>query len=157
ASGCGRAAPMAICMPAATAPMSTGEPPILTVEDIPVQASLRRPYNHTATIAALPDGELLVAWGAGTKELDADTAIHVTRRSTAGAWGDAGILVDTPGRPDANCVLFLDDGGMLHLYWVAVYGKTFCEGRVMETRSADGGRSWSEARLALPALCTMIK
>src|SRR5262249_51469979 len=120
ASGCGRAAPMAICMPAATAPMSTGEPPILTVEDIPVQASLRRPYNHTATIAALPDGELLVAWGAGTKELDADTAIHVTRRSTAGAWGDAGILVDTPGRPDANCVLFLDDGGMLHLYWVAV-------------------------------------
>src|SRR5437016_4063395 len=73
-----RAAPIAhvLCAPAPVANSGFGDAATFALEQIPVQSALRQPYNHTATIAALPNGELLVAWGAGARELAADTAIY---------------------------------------------------------------------------------
>lgn len=143
--------------PPAPVDAAAAEPPTFVQQHIDVPADLRQPYNHTASIAALPDGTLLAAWGAGTRELATDTAIYLARRPPGGAWGEVSVVADQPGRPDANCVLHVDDRGVVRLFYVEILGTTFCEGRVILRRSDDGGRTWSSARLAIPAPCTMIR
>ncbi|MCK6483367.1 MAG: exo-alpha-sialidase [Phycisphaerae bacterium] len=133
------------------------DPPTFVLRHIDVPADLRQPYNHTASIAALPDGTLLAAWGAGTRELAADTAIYLARRTPDGTWGEVRIVADQPGRSDANCVLHIDARGVVRLFYVEIFGTTFCEGRVIMRRSDDGGRSWSSGRPVIPAPCTMIR
>jgi predicted neuraminidase len=131
--------------------------PHFQVEAIPVPDVLRRPYNHTATIAALPDGTLLVAWGTGSRELGEDTAIVLSRRSADGTWSSPDVVADRTGRADANGVLFRSPGGEIHLYYAEMFGATFCESRVMERRSGDGGATWSPPERALRAVCTLVK
>ncbi|MEE8170439.1 MAG: sialidase family protein [Phycisphaerae bacterium] len=138
-------------------PFAPDEPPFFAVQRIPVRAGLRQAYNHTASLVALPDGELLAAWGAGSRELGPDTAIYLARRGANGIWLAPIVAADKPGYADANCVLFRDDRGAVHLFYVEMFGRTFCEGRVMTRRSIDAGHSWSAPRVLLPVVCTMIK
>ena len=67
------------------------------------------------------------------------------------------VVADRPDHADANCVLFRDDAGIVHLLYVEVFGQSFCEGRVMEKTSDDDGISWSDSRSLLPAVCVMTK
>jgi len=161
AGGCLRApgiAPIAIAPPMLDpAALSAGQTPEFTVETIPVPDELRRPYNHTSCIVALPDGALLVAWGAGTRELAIDTAILLARRAPEGTWDTTQVVADFPGFPDANCTLFRDPGGDLHLYWAAVPGENFCQAILLARDSGDDGETWSDPRPQMPAFCTLLK
>jgi len=141
-----------------TQPLLAPDPaePIFRTERIP--AAWDR-YNHTATIVAMPDGELLVAWGSGARELANDTRIVLSRRAPGpdAEWTLPVTAADTPDRPDANCVLFLDDAGRLHLLHSVIFGGSFCTSYVEGRTSEDAGMTWSDGRVALPAVCTLLK
>lgn len=116
------------------------------------------PYNHASSIIAVPNGELLVAWGAGTEELATDTRIVLSRRPPGStAWTDPVVIADKPGRADANPVLFRAPDGVVWLIYVEMFGATFCESIVMARTSMDAGRTWSVARPMLPAVCTLVR
>jgi len=115
-------------------------------------------YNHTSSIVVMPDGGLLVAWGAGSRELASDTRIVLARRGAGdGQWGEPVVVADKPDQPDANCVLFADDGGRVHLMHSEMFEQQFCTSYVVEQTSDDGGQTWSSPRAALPAACTLLR
>src|SRR5262245_39814275 len=104
-------APLGCSVPAPLPPDPS--PPMFSAEPIPTAGDA---YNHTSSIVALPDGALAVAWTAGTKELADDTRIVMSRRAAgASDWSTVMTVADTPGKPDANCMLFIDKAQRLHL------------------------------------------
>lgn len=118
----------------------------------------RYPYNHVASIVELSNGDLLIVWGAGSRELGEDTVIVSSRRRNGeSTWSPPVVVADRPGFADANPVLFLDDRGFLRLYYVEMFGDTFCLGTVKQRVSEDQGRTWSEPETSLEAVCVMVR
>ena len=76
-------------------------------------------HNHSSSIVELPNGDLLVCWFHGSGERTADDVlIRASRwnRST-GKWTEPFVLADTPGFPETNPVLFLDNRQRLFFLW----------------------------------------
>lgn len=102
---------------------------------------------HAATVEALPGGELVAAWFAGTREGADDVAIWSARR-TADGWTEPVKVADEEGEPHWNPVLFRDTDGTVWLFYKV--GKEICSWRTMVLQSEDGGRSWSAPRILVP-------
>lgn len=120
--------------------------------------SILYPYNHAASLLALSNGDLLVVWVAGSRELADDTVILLSRKpSGQDAWESPIIVADTPGRPDGNPVLYLDGDQQIRLLYVSIRGQTFCEGTIVTQLSRDDGLSWSVPVDYLQAACVMIR
>ncbi|MDF2724905.1 MAG: hypothetical protein K0Q59_4580, partial [Paenibacillus sp.] len=71
------------------------------------------PSCHASTLVVLPDGDILAAYFAGTKEKDSDCAIWSSRRSAKGGWAAPVKLADEEGVAHWNPVLFQDAQGDL--------------------------------------------
>jgi predicted neuraminidase len=84
-------------------------------------------HNHAPGIAELPDGELIVTWFRGSGERQADDVAIFGSRRPAGSrqWSDVFLAVDTPGFPDGNTCLMVDDSGRLYLFWPLVLANTW--------------------------------
>jgi len=118
----------------------------------------RFPYNHVSTVLSLPDGTLLVAWGAGSRELGQDTVILGSRLAPqAKAWTAAEVWADRPSFADANPVLFLAEDGRLRLLHVEMFGDTFCLGKVVQQTSDNAGLTWSSPVVVLDTTCVMVR
>ncbi|MEN9938137.1 MAG: hypothetical protein RLZZ387_4716 [Chloroflexota bacterium] len=119
---------------------------------IPIHEHLfgdERPFAacHAPTIAALPDGNLIAAWFAGTAEGHHDTAIWGARRTPAG-WSPPRLLVKVGEVPHWNPVLFSAPDGVLHLWWKV--GPSPRDWTTWTMTSADGGQRWSSPRTLVP-------
>jgi len=117
---------------------------------------------HSVSLAELRDGRIGAAWFAGSKEGAADVRIlfatfdgsrwsdplSVTERERA--QRDTGRLVRKLGNP----VLWCDDRGTLHLWFVSVGFGGWGGSALNDSRSADNGRTWSaaERRITSPFL-----
>jgi len=79
-------------------------------------------HTHGGSVVELPNGDLMAAWFEGTGERWADDVrIRGARYSMAAeAWSEPFELADTPGFPDINPVLFLDEDDRLWLAWYTV-------------------------------------
>jgi predicted neuraminidase len=79
-------------------------------------------HVHSSSIVELSDGSLLSAWFQGSGECKADNVRIMGARRTAGAvaWGEPFLLADTPGHPDCNPVLWIDNEDRLWLFWSAI-------------------------------------
>lgn len=88
---------------------------------------LRAEHNHAPGIAECPNGELLVSWYRGSGERKADDVAVYGARLKPGetAWSEAFLMVDTPGFPDGNTALWVDDRGRLWLFWPVVIANTW--------------------------------
>lgn len=107
--------------------LSTGaaaEPPRFEAELI---FPLDDQHNHAPGIAELPDGELFVSWYRGSGERTADdVAVYGARkRPDSDNWTDPVLLVDTPGFPDCNTCLMLDQQGALWLFWPVIIANSW--------------------------------
>ncbi len=100
------------------------------------------PQCHASTVEFLPGGGLCAAWFAGKHEKAPDVAIWFSREE-AGEWSAPVIVADEPEIPCWNPVLLLDGERLLLFYKV---GREIPQWRTMIKESADGGRTWSEAR-----------
>ena len=105
------------------------------------------PSCHAATIVEAAPGLLLAAWFGGTHEGHPDVAIWLSRHDGAG-WSAPIKLVEAPGVPLWNPVLFRDAAGVIWLFYKA--GPTVPAWSGLYLQSTDAGRSWS-APVMLPA------
>jgi len=110
-------------------------------------ASLAFPSCHAATVVEAAPGSLLAAWFAGTHEGHPDVAIWLSRDEGAG-WSAPVKIVDAPGVPLWNPVLFRDAAGVIWLFYKAGPSVPAWSGLYLQSR--DAGRSWS-APIMLPA------
>ena len=106
------------------------------------------PSVHASTIVETPAHELVAAWFGGTRERAPDVGIWVSRREKSG-WTPSvevanGVQPDGTRHPTWNPVLFQPRGGPLMLFYKV--GPSPEEWWGMVRTSADGGRTWSEAR-----------
>jgi predicted neuraminidase len=121
------------------------EPPLITNEFLP---SSHTNFVHAATLAELPNHDLLAAWYGGTDEIDPDVNIFVSRRDHAtGAWSTPRAIENGRGarvKSVGNPVLVVDRNG-IRLFFVAVIvggwsGSTIC------VKHSPDGEHWSPAR-----------
>ncbi|RFU63865.1 sialidase family protein [Peribacillus glennii] len=97
---------------------------------------------HASTITKLPNGELLVAYFAGTREGTGDTAIWLSRKVN-GKWLEPERKIYREGIPHWNPVLHLNEN-KIHLYYKV--GDTVHTWKTMYTVSEDFGHSWTESQ-----------
>lgn len=98
------------------------------------------PDNHASTVVELRNGDVLVAWFAGTREGASDVAIYSSRRHH-GRWSRPAELARADQVACWNPVLFHTRDGRLWLYYK--YGTS--PGTWLGARkvSIDEGRTWS--------------
>lgn len=112
---------------------------------MPLEAS----HNHSASIVETPEGDLLVAWFHGQGEKGDDTLIIQGARKTKGAesWSAPFVMADNPGLPDQNPVLYVDNAGALHLWWISALANTretyFLQYRTSRDFEGDGAPVWN--------------
>ena len=110
------------------------------------------PQCHASTIAETAPGHLVAAWFGGTRERAPDVGIWVTRFES-GRWAEPvevanGVQPDGTRHPTWNPVLFAPAGQPLMLFYKV--GPSPREWWGLVRTSADGGKTWSDAR-RLPA------
>jgi predicted neuraminidase len=76
-------------------------------------------HNHSSSIVESPNGDLLVCWFHGSGERTADDVLIRGARwsRTRRAWSEPFTMADTPGFPETNPVLFIDQRARLFFFW----------------------------------------
>ena len=79
-------------------------------------------HVHSSSIVELPNGDLLVCWFKGSGERwSNDVFIQGARlRKGESKWSELFLMADTPGQPDCNPMMFLNQKGKLFLVWIMV-------------------------------------
>lgn len=136
-------------LPALLAAVSLAAAPLPLARPEVVLSDGYGPECHASTLTRLPDGTLVAAWFAGTREGSDDVVIRCARRDPAtNAWSKPRTIAAHPGIPCWNPVLVPAADGSLTLFYKVAKQIPDWEG--WARRSRDGGLSWSEAH-RLPA------
>ena len=102
---------------------------------------------HAATVLELPNGELLCAFFAGSREGAPDVEIWMARKTPGGEWTAPVSVADGNEGGErmatGNPVLFQPRGGDVMLFYKAFKPGSEFMGRVKT--SSDGGHTWNEA------------
>ena len=109
---------------------------------------------HAADLLALPNGDMLAVWFAGSDEGNADISIVLSRlEKGAGQWSSPVRVSDDATRSEQNPSLFLKEDGEIWLMYTAQVSKSpennpfFNLQYTAEIRckkSFDNGRTWGE-------------
>lgn len=111
----------------------TEHPAIISSELI---FEIQEKHTHGSNIVALPNGDLLTAWFEGSGERTADDVrIMGSRKVKGGAWSSPFEMADTPGIPDCNPVIFLNQEEKLFLIWIAVMANKW-ENSILRVRTS---------------------
>lgn len=135
--------------------LAIGATPRFATVAIPTDQT-RYPYNHASSIVEAPNGDMLVAWVAGSKEAAADTVIVASRRRKGETqWSPPTVVSDNAGQGHANPVLFFASPKIWLFYSELVGDGQLCLSTIRQRFSLDGGESWSAARVAVNAMCIL--
>jgi len=105
------------------------------------------PQCHASTLLLRPDGGIIAAWFAGTRE-KADDVMIWSAVCEAGQWSKPRILTPEKGIPHWNPVLMRTPDGRAQLFYKIGY--TIPEWKTMTMFSSDGGYVWSDPRELVP-------
>lgn len=104
------------------------------------------PSCHASTITELPNGDLLAAWYAGSREGEKDVAIFTSRRFYGSeGWIEPEMVVNTADRSEGNPVLFADASNQIWLFYVTMYGNRWTQCKMYYKKSDTMGYSWEES------------
>ena len=83
---------------------------------------LQEQHVHSSSIVELPSGDLLICWFEGSGERWANDVVINGSRLKKGdtKWSKPFLMADSPGQPDCNPILFLNNSDKLFLVWIAV-------------------------------------
>jgi len=106
-------------------------------------------HVHSSSIIELPNGDIMACWFEGSGERNAnDVQIKGARLKKGNRkWSQPSLMADTPGQPDCNPVLFVDNSKKLWLFWIVVQANQW-ETSVLKYRTAtdymkNGAPNWS--------------
>jgi predicted neuraminidase len=105
-------------------------------------------HVHSSSIVELLDGDLLCCWFEGSGERTANDVLVKGARLKKGAsqWSKTFILADTPGHPDCNPTLFMDNENRLHLFWIVVQANrwetSILKSRISSNYQNSGAPEW---------------
>lgn len=113
-------------------------------------------FVHSSAITALPGGDLMSVWFAGSREGAGDVQIRASRYdASAGEWGGEQILATREStqkgtgkyiRKLGNPVIALAPDNRLWLFYVSVSVGGWAGSSVNVMSSSDMGRTWSKPR-----------
>ncbi len=124
-----------------------------TVEETPEQAAALRiisrivepqhEHVHSSSLAWTPDHRIIAAWyqGSGERTADDTRIMGAVGNPDSGVWGPAFTLADVIDFPDCNPVVFTDDEGRLHLFWITVRGHRWERSLLMHRTANDFNES----------------
>lgn len=106
-------------------------------------------HVHSSSIIELPNGDLMACWFEGSGERNANDVLIKGARLKKGSvnWSEPFLMADTPGQPDCNPVLFVDNNKNLKLFWIVVQANQW-ETSILKYRESsdylkDGPPNWS--------------
>ena len=115
-------------------------------------------YKHPASITELDNGDLYIAYYGGAGEYDSETAVYGSRQKKGQlSWSPPEVIADTPFRGDGNPVVWQAPDGVVWLFYVNLYGKTWSEARVKGKISTDGAKTWSDSFMLTMEIGTMAR
>ncbi|GGF46255.1 hypothetical protein GCM10011339_38450 [Echinicola rosea] len=110
---------------------------------------LQKMHVHGSSLVEVAGGHWLAVWFQGSGERTADDVkiMGATRQNGQDQWSEPFVMADTPGIPDCNPVVFLNDRGKLFLIWIAVLANRW-EQSVLRVKTAEkytgnGAPKWS--------------
>ena len=113
-------------------------------------------FVHASSVAALPDGDLVSVWFAGSREGAGDVHIHGARyKASAAEWGDEFLIATRettrlgtrkPIRKLGNPVIALAPDNRLWLFYVSVSVGGWAGSAINAMVSDDLGYTWSTPR-----------
>ncbi len=88
---------------------------------------LNAQHNHAPGVVECPNGDLFVTWYRGSGERRADDVAVYGAWKTKGEskWSEPFVLADTPGFPDCNTALFIDDRQRLWLFYPTILANSW--------------------------------
>jgi len=112
-------------------------------------------HVHSSSLVELPNGDLLACWFEGSGERKADDVKIMGARLQRGKqkWGKPFVMADTPGFPDCNPILFLNQRNELFLFWIVVKSNRWEESILKYKRANayldEGAPQWNWQDLIL--------
>ena len=109
---------------------------------------LQEKHVHSSSIVELPNGDLLTCWFEGSGERTANDVVINGSRLKKGEkkWSQPFLMADTPGQPDCNPILFLNNSDKLFMVWIAVQANRW-ETSILKVKTTsdfkdDGAPNW---------------
>ena len=109
---------------------------------------LQEKHVHSSCVTELPNGDLLACWFEGSGERHANDVMIRGARLKKGdkEWSSPFLMADTPGNPDCNPIIFIDQKERLHLVWIVVVANKW-ETSILKTRIStnyqnEGAPKW---------------
>ena len=88
---------------------------------------LHAQHNHAPGVVECPNGDLFVSWyrGSGERRADDVAVFGAWKAKGDSKWSEPFVLADTPGFPDCNTALFMDDRQRLWLFYPTILANSW--------------------------------
>ncbi len=106
------------------------------------------PYKHPACFTELSNGDLYLVFYGGQGEYANDTSVFASRkRKGSSEWSAPKAIARDPFRSVGNGVVWQAPDGVVWLFYVVRFGKTWSQSRIAAKISRDNGETWSDSSL----------
>ncbi len=111
-------------------------------------------HNHGSCIVECPNGDMLACWfhGSGERKSDDVEILGARMAKATGKWTRPFPMADTPGFPDTNCCMIIDQNKTLWLLWPTIQANLW-ESALMKYKTStdymmtDGPPKWDLMRV----------
>ncbi|MEO8028806.1 MAG: sialidase family protein [Bryobacteraceae bacterium] len=106
------------------------------------------PYKHPASISEFANGDLYIVYYGGKGEYANDTSVYGSRlKKGSTQWSAPRVIAHDPFRSVGNGVVWQAPDGVVWLFYVVRFGKTWSDSRIGAKISTDNAETWSDASL----------